>query len=381
MTASVAFFISGHGFGHASRQIEIINALVARRPDVSIVLRTDVAHRLLERTIAAPFVLDDRPCDTGVVQIDSLRLDAAETIASASDFYRTLDARTDADAEVLRRHGVGLVIADAPPLGCAAAARAGIPSVVVSNFTWDWIYAEYTEYLDAAPELIPSIQAAYRQAAAAWRLPMHGGFDGWQGKSRQGAMARQTVLDVPFVARHARPDRTRNDVLRDLDLPADRPLALVSFGGYGGQGFALDTLDCLKDWTVVMTSATESVEEGPIRVVLERRIYDRGLRYEDLVAAVDVVVTKPGYGILSECIANDTAVVYTSRGRFAEYPVLVREMPKYLRCAYLDPDALLRGRWRAALDAAVSAPAPPEKPRTDGADVIADMIAATLTSA
>ena len=30
--------------------------------------------------------------------------------------------------------------------------------------------------------------------------------------------------------------------------------------------------------------------------------------------AADVVVTKPGYGIISECIANDTAILYTSRG-------------------------------------------------------------------
>jgi hypothetical protein len=58
--------------------------------------------------------------------------------------------------------------------------------------------------------------------------------------------------------------------------------------------------------------------------------------------------------------------------------VLVREMPRYLRCAYLENDALLAGRWRAALDAAVSAPAPPETPRTDGAEVIADMIAARV---
>src|SRR5262249_37995585 len=102
--------------------------------------------------------------------------------------------------------------------------------------------------------------------------------------------------------------------------------------------------------------------------------YASGLRYEDLVAAVDVVLTKPGYGILSECIANGTAVVYTDRGRFAEYPVLVREMPKYLRCAYLDQESLRAGRWKAALDAAFTAPAAPEHPRTDGADVIAGMI-------
>jgi L-arabinokinase len=99
------------------------------------------------------------------------------------------------------------------------------------------------------------------------------------------------------------------------------------------------------------------------------------------VRAADVVVTKPGYGIIAECIANDTAMVYTARGRFVEYPVLVREMPRYLRCAYLDNDALLAGRWRGALEAAVSAPAPPETPRTDGAEVIADMIAARIPSA
>ena len=54
---------------------------------------------------------------------------------------------------------------------------------------------------------------------------------------------------------------------------------------------------------------------------------------EDLVRAADVVVTKPGYGIISEAIANDAALLYTSRGRFVEYDVLVKEMPRYLRCA------------------------------------------------
>src|SRR5205823_3446825 len=107
-------------------------------------------------------------------------------------------------------------------------------------------------------------------------------------------------------------------------------------------------------------------------------IYDAGLRYEDLVGAVDAVFTKPGYGIISECIANDTAMVYTSRGRFAEYEVLVREMPRYLRCAFIEHDALLAGRWKAALDAAVGAAPPPQHPSTDGAEVVAGMMAAAL---
>jgi hypothetical protein len=57
---------------------------------------------------------------------------------------------------------------------------------------------------------------------------------------------------------------------------------------------------------------------------------------------------------------------------------MVREMPRYLRSAPLDNESLLAGGWRAALDAAVSAPEPPQRPPTNGAEVIADMMAATL---
>ena len=52
---------------------------------------------------------------------------------------------------------------------------------------------------------------------------------------------------------------------------------------------------------------------------------DTGIRYEDLVGAAEAVVTKPGYGIISEAIANDTAILYTARGHFPEYDVLVSE--------------------------------------------------------
>jgi hypothetical protein len=367
LTPALAFYVSGHGFGHASRQIQIVNAVGARVPGVELFLRTSAARWLLDRTITPPFVVDPEPCDIGVVQIDSLRLDARETIEQAREFYRTLGERAEAEAAKLRARRVAFVISDAPPLACAAAAAAGVPSVVVSNFTWDWIYEEYHEHLSDAPGLIPAVQKAYRQARAAWRLPMHGGFETFD-----------TIVDVPFVARHARHDRSQTR--RSLRLPGmERRLALLSFGGFGVNDLDLRSLDCQAAWDVVVTGSTAppSLPHG-VHFVNEAAIYERGLRYEDLVHAVNAVVTKPGYGIISECIANQTAIVYTSRGRFPEYDVLVREMPRYLRSAYIDQESLRAGRWRAALDAAADAPAPAEHPRTDGAQIIAEMIAARL---
>jgi L-arabinokinase len=255
-------------------------------------------------------------------------------------------------------------VVDAAPLGCEAAARAGIPSAVVSNFTWDWIYAEYAEHLHLAPDVIPTIQRAYTRANEAWRLPMHGGFETFSAAWLADAPSRR-LIDVPFVARHARHDR--DETRRRLGLPLDRRLALPSFGGYGVSNVNYPEIDLGPGWDVLAG-------------VADARIYEAGLRYEDLVAAVDVVFTKPGYGIIAECIANDTPLVYTPRGRFAEYDVLVREMPKYLRCSELDTASLLAGRWREALERAVHAPAPTERPRTDGAAEIARMMIERLRS-
>ncbi|MEX1128886.1 MAG: hypothetical protein WD227_12905 [Vicinamibacterales bacterium] len=361
----MAWYISGHGLGHAAREIEVINALGPRLPEgLEILIRTSAARWLFERTVRVPFTYWPGVCDTGVVQIDSLRLDAHASVREAAAFHADFDTRVAEEVGILQARGARLVIADAPPLACVAAAIAGIPCIVLSNFTWDWIYEGYDALFTAqAPDVLPRIRDSYGAASAGWRLPMHGGF-----------ATIDPIVDLPFVARHARHDR--QEVIERLGLPSGRPLALSSFGGYGVRDFDPATLDCLDTWTVVITGREPPARELPRGVVFvdEARLYHTGARYEDLVAAVDVVVTKPGYGIVSECVANRTAMLYTSRGHFVEYDVMVRDMPKVLRCRFLEQESLLAGRWRASLDALLDAPLPPDMPRTDGAEVAATRI-------
>jgi L-arabinokinase len=173
------------------------------------------------------------------------------------------------------------------------------------------------------------------------------------------------VIDVPFVARHAR--HRRADVREMCRLPHDRRVALVSFGGYGANDIDLARLDCLDHYLVVLThdGTFESPVPRGVALLAEPDLSQAGLRYEDLVAAVDVVMTKPGYGIISECVANSAAILYTSRGRFAGES-LVREMPRYLRCGFIDQQDLLPDAACPRLTGVLSAPAPPERPATDG---------------
>ena len=370
---SLFFYISGHGFGHAIRQIEVLDAVSRRFPELPILIRTSAPRWLFERTARGTYTLIEGDVDTGAVQRDSLSLDEKETIRRASAFHAGLERRAATEAELLRRHRAAIVVCDAPPLACAAAAAAGIPAVVLSNFTWDWIYEGYPEHLARAPDLLPAIRGAYALARAGWRLPMHGGFATVPG-----------LVDVPFVARRSEPRRSRDDLRALLRLPPGRRLALASFGGYGVDGLGLGALDCAAEWEVILTSPASPAAGGSpnarrgVTIVSEPALYGAGLRYHDLVRAVDVVVTKPGYGIISDCIANGTALLYTARGRFAEYDVLVSEMPRYLRCGFIGGEDLREGRWRAALDAVWASPPPPETPRVDGAAVTAEMIGGYL---
>jgi L-arabinokinase len=356
---SVVFYITGHGFGHASRDIEVINAILRRRPDVRIAVRSRVSREMFGATGAPPVERHEIETDTGVVQIDSLTIDEEQTACRAAEFYATFDERVAREASALAAFDAAVVVGDIPPLAFAAADAAAIPSVALGNFTWDWIYAAYPQFDRTAGGVIARIREAYRSAALALRLPLHGGFE----------PMLDVVRDIPFIARKARQPR---EVTRARLEIGDGRAVLASFGGHGlrlpyaeiarRNRFTLIVADC------EIPAATPA--PGRLRCFTSAQLAAAGLRYEDVVAAADVVVSKPGYGIVSECIANRTRLLYTSRGRFLEYGVFVAEMPRLLPCRHVPQEDLLAGNWEGGVQALLQQSFPAEPP-TDGADVAA----------
>ena len=362
------FFISGHGFGHAAREVEIINALqrLAREP-VRLVIRSDVSADLLARTMRGPYELRPGPCDTGIVQSSSVAHDDEASAREALAFYATFEDRIAAESAALERDRVALVVGDIPPLAFEVAARLGVPGVAIGNFTWTWIYETNPAFHGAAAALLPRLREAYAKATLALELPFAGGFDVFRDVRR-----------LPLVARQ--PTRDRRATRAHFGLPQDRPALLLSFGGYGLGQLDLGRLDCLDAWSVATTdrSAPGTGDQPGVVRIREDTFRATGFRYEDLVAAVDVVVTKPGYGIIAECIAAGTAMLYTSRGEFREYDLLVSQFPAYVRSRFISQDDLFGGRWRAALEALKAAPPPAMTMATNGAEVAAEMLVQAL---
>jgi L-arabinokinase len=362
MEPIVVFFISGHGFGHASRQVEIINRLGVLAPS-PILIRSAVSPDLLRRTVRVPYELISGVCDTGIIQASSISHDDAATVREAMEFYRTFEARVTEETARLADRNVRLIVGDVPPLAFAVARRLKVPAVAVANFTWDWIYETHPGFLPAGAPVLETIRDAYRSAALALELPFSCGLDVFP-----------MVEPIPLIAR--RPTRSAGETRAHFDLPTAGRVALLSFGGYGLPALDLSTVDIPPGWTIVTTDrVSRTGADAPhVRAIVEDTLIAGAFRYEDLVAAVDIVITKPGYGIIAECIATGAAMLYTSRGSFREYDVLVKALPRFVRSRFIDQADLFAGRWRSALEALIDQPPPPERIGINGADVAAARI-------
>ena len=84
-----------------------------------------------------------------------------------------------------------------------------------------------------------------------------------------------------------------------------------------------------------------------------------GFSFTDLLASVDAVLTKPGYGTFVEAACNRTAVLYQRRKNWPEQDCLIEWLKENGRCHEIEASTLAGGHWRNAFEALWAQPAPP----------------------
>jgi L-arabinokinase len=355
----IAAYVSGHGYGHATRVGEVLRAVRERDADVPLAVVSSAPEALFRRAVPGPLAYRRLECDVGLVQADALVIDEAATVERWRAFTAGARDRVAAEAQWLAEVGARLVVADIPPLAFDAAAEAGLPGVGLANFSWDWIYRHLSRRQPGLAAAADAAAASYGRAHLLLELPFAGDL---------GAFPRREK--IPLVAR--RPKRARNEVRKVLDH-AVGPLVLLSFGGLGLPGFDARVLEPLAGSRFVQVG--EAWGAANVRSLRPEQLDLLGLGYEDLVAAADVVVTKPGYGIVSDAIAARTRIVYTERGDFPEYPILVEGMSRHLPCVHVSNEDLRAGKLEEPLRRVLEIPFP-EPAETSGAAVAAERLLA-----
>jgi len=162
----------------------------------------------------------------------------------------------------------------------------------------------------------------------------------------------------------------RETVLDQLNLEKgeSRKLVLLSFGGFAFPPTFLEGVRECGDYLFIWCGDSREDFASDNTITLPQF---SDIPHHDLVNACDVVITKPGIGIVSECIANQTPIMYTSRDDFVEYDVLVEGLRTYAHSRFIPREDFLAGAWKPHLDSFVQEEYTWPPIRTDGADVAA----------
>lgn len=289
--------ITPHGFGHAARACAIMEALSVQC-SVYFEVVTTVPEWFFAESLNAPYTLHSISCDVGLVQRNSLEEDPGRTIELLDRFY-PLD-RDLVDRVATLFVDCKLVICDIAPLGIAAAQQAGIVSVLVENFTWDWIYQSYLQQWPGFNSHINYLKQLYRRA------------DYHLQTEPVCKPVKCDLLTTP-IARQKREDPS---VIRDRLLVAETDtLVLVTMGGVPGTELPLARMEVMEQCFILPGQAEkEIIVQGNMRLLPP----DSGIYHPDLVAACDAVIGKVGYSTLAEVYQAGIPFGYICRPDFRE---------------------------------------------------------------
>jgi len=338
----VLFYVTGHGYGHATRNAAVMNALVARRPDVELYARTEAPEWVFRNSVSAPVRYQTVRVDGGMIEKDLLAQDPAATLARAQQVFADAERIVRDEAEFVRRNEIQVIVSDIPPLASVIGRAAGVPVVAMGNFSWDYIYAPFAERLPAFAPIIEAIRECYASTDLLLRLP-------WSPEME--VFPRREP--IPLVARE--PQGSRDETRRQLyesGAPADRPLVLLGgrFPSLSPETLAQVLRD--KRWTLLSYS---DFGAGPLPglLVLDPEWQPRFL---DVLQACDVVVSKLGYGIASECVSCRARVLYPPREEFAEHPFIETGLASWVPTQRIERAPFERGAWREPIEALLERP-------------------------
>jgi len=295
--------------------------------DAEFDVYTSVPDWFFRQSLGAPYRVRELVCDVGLVQRTPLVEDLDATLRRLDASLPFAADEVESLARTLQRDGVRAVICDIAPLGIAVAAAAGIPSVLVENFTWDWIYEGY-----AARDprfLVHANYLAEQFAAADHRI-----------QCKPHCVVTDADLVVPPVARPRR--QGRDEVRQALDLPADRPLVMLSMGGIPGEYGWLDDLASHEEVGFVVPGVGERAQRRGNLLLLPQ---DSGVYHPDLVAASDAVVGKLGYSTVAEVYRAGVPFGFVGRTRFREAPALAAFARRRLRGVQVSTTSFKCGLW------------------------------------
>jgi hypothetical protein len=313
-------------------------ALLDLDPALAFDIFTETPRWFFEDSLEDHFSFHSLLTDIGLVQESPLRVNLKETLHRLNHFFPFSPSRIAELASHLRKSGFSLVLCDIAPMGIIAAKEAGIPSVLVENFTWDWIYEAYVKEMIG---LIPHIHYLKTLFAMA---DVH-------IQAEPLCERRPVDLTTPPVSR--KPRKPPGEIRKALSVPADAKAVLITMGGISANYPLLSDLEKRDDVYFIIPGASGDVRAYRNLILLPHR---SRFFHPDLVQASDAVIGKVGYSTLAEVFHAGVPFGYIVRLDFRESSSLASFIQEEMEGICIQEEDFNSAAWVAHLDDLLALP-------------------------
>ena len=330
----IAYFVTPHGFGHATRASAVMSACQRAAPGTRFEIFTRVPEWLFAQSLDGPFGYHELQTDIGLAQRDALHEDIGETLRRLDAFLPFDSAMVQRTAQEMHELNCNLVICDIAPLGIAVARAAGLPSLLVENFTWDWIYEGYLAQEPRLQQHIDYLRDVFTSAT-------------YHVQTEPVCVHRSGNMLAPPVSRASHEPASR--MRERLGITMQRPLVLITMGGLSVSdtpSFSAQ-LAAHPDVTFLIPGGDgdQLYSEGHIIHLPHHSAF----YHPDLVNASDALVGKTGYSTVAEAYHAGVPYGYVSRPHFPESGVMASYIQAHMRGLSFEEQEFRSGAWLARL--------------------------------
>ncbi|KAI0264345.1 hypothetical protein BC834DRAFT_882547 [Gloeopeniophorella convolvens] len=141
MSLCFAYYCSGHGFGHATRVSAFASYLLTLEDPPTVHIVSSAPIRVFSTSVALGALYRNADIDPVILQPLAYRVDRQKSIDVLQSFLNKKEQKLEEEIRWLQEIKADCVLSDAAFLAFLAAHRARLPSVLITNFTFDSIYS------------------------------------------------------------------------------------------------------------------------------------------------------------------------------------------------------------------------------------------------
>ena len=317
--------ISSHGFGHLAQVAPVLNQFaiestqtVQTDPSIRFTLRTELPTSQITQRVRVPFAIDVASDDFGMQMRSALQTDLPASLSRYQALHADWTRHVDRVAEQLTEQAADLVFADIPYLTLAGASHAGITSMALCSLNWaDILLQSVVAYASAAVFLQPTPSMSMLGLTNARAIDVVGEPPPQNCRETVNEWVQRAHLQQnkpQAINKQIANKQTTNKKIRNAWL------VLVSMGGIPTELQPANWPTHCNGRLVIYLVTAALANQHPHAVVVD----DHAPAYQTLIAASDVVLTKPGYGTFVEACAAGTPILSVTRAQWPESDALMR---------------------------------------------------------